>query len=104
VYIPYWEYVKLPVGFKFTIINRSGNNCYIEIQGGPNQQGRIYGNSSRDQYSYYQWYIQGNSNYANCVDLIKVKDGSNDTWNDRGDEWVIRGEGGPNGDYYYSNS
>jgi len=103
VYIPYWEFVKLPVGFKFTIINASNNNCYIQIQGGPNSTGQIYGNSSRGQGSYEEWYIQGSGGYANSVDLIKVREGFNDTWLNEGDMWVIRGESGPNGDYYWSN-
>lgn len=30
VYIPHWSDVNLPVGFTFTIVNTTGNNCYVD--------------------------------------------------------------------------
>ena len=92
VYIPYWESVRLPVGFKFTIINRSDHNVYIYTDSGFNDQGRIYG---VDGYGNYNgspgWYMNGDSDGANWVELIKVKEGFNVTDNNTGDEWAIRG-------------
>jgi hypothetical protein len=34
VYIPGWWRVNLPVGFTFTIVNRTGNDCYVDLEDG----------------------------------------------------------------------
>lgn len=92
VRIPYWESVRLPVGFKFTIINRSDHNIYIYTDEGPNNRGKIYGVDGNGNYTNSPgWYMNGDSDGANWVELIKVKDGFNVTDNNRGDEWAIRG-------------
>lgn len=92
VYIPYWEFVKLPVGFKFSVINRSSSTVYIEIENGPNQQGAIYGSTNKGQYPYTQWYVNGNSDFGSWTELIKVREGNNNSINSVGAEWIIRGD------------
>ena len=92
VRIPHWEAVKLPVGFKFTIINRSNYSVYVEIEGGPGNQGTIYGiDGNGNNYNWSQWYMDGNSNGANWLELMKVKEGYTSEVNSQGDQWVIRG-------------
>ena len=92
VRIPYWEYVKLPVGFKFSIINRSGSTVYVEMDSGFNNEGSIYGINGNGNYNAWpQWYMNGNTNGANWIELIKVKEGFTVSDNNRGAEWVIRG-------------
>ena len=94
VYIPYWEFVKLPVGFKFSIINRSNNSVYVYMDGGANETGIIYGFDNGNYSNAQGWYINGNTNGGNWVELIKVKEGFNSSITNRGDEWVIRGQTG----------
>ena len=99
VRIPYWEMVKLPVGFKFSIINRSDNTVYVYMDSGPNNQGNIYGVNGYGNFDNgYGWYIGGNNYGAQWVELMKVKEGynvydNNNGWTNRGAEWVIRGPG-----------
>lgn len=97
IYIPYWEFVKLPVGFKFTVINRNNTNVYVQVNGGPGPSGSIYGINGGGNYdSYYIWYINGNSNGANWIDFMKVKEGQRTETNSYGDQWAIRGPIGSN--------
>jgi hypothetical protein len=93
VAIPYWEFVKLPVGFKFTIINKSNHTVYLEILDGPNQSGSIYGINGYGNYdNNYMWYINGDNYGANWIELMKVKEGRRVTDGNQGDQWVIRGQ------------
>lgn len=102
VRIPYWEMVKLPVGFKFSIVNRSDNSVYVYLDSGPNEQGSIYGYENGNANNSGGWYISGNNYGANWIELIKVKEGynvydGNNGWTNRGAEWVIRGIDGQYG-------
>jgi len=92
VIIPYWEMVKLPVGFKFSIVNRSNQTVYVYLDSGPGPRGSIYGVQSWGYNNGSNWYINGNSNGANWVELIKVKEGFKVADNDQGPQWVIRGD------------
>lgn len=92
VYIPYWEFVKLPVGFKFSVINRGSQTVVIQVQGGPNQQGQIFGSNTKSQGAYATWFMNGNTSYAGWAELIKVKEGRNTGTGNGGDEWAIRGD------------
>jgi hypothetical protein len=71
IIIPPEELVSLPVGFTFTIINRSGNDCYVSLYntGGPTT-GTILG-SNRNT-SYFAWGIPDTGS-GSMVTLIKLE-------------------------------
>ena len=88
VYIPYWERVKLPVGYTITIINRSGSTMYLYLQGG-NNDGRIF--FSGGDTNTMGVYINDNGS-GQMVTLIKIEEGSNvDDADNHGDRWMIAG-------------
>lgn len=85
--IPYWDNVKLPVGFTFTIVNRCGGDVYVQLAGG-NQTGSIYG-SGRNAWS-TMWGIP-DSGSGSVVTLIKVEEGFDSNGVYQGDVWMISG-------------
>lgn len=91
VLIPVWAVVDLPVGFTFTIINRSGNHCYVELTGWPGPIGTIYG--AGRNLSYNSWGIP-DSGSGSMVTLILVEAGK-DLGNGNYTEpvWMISGPG-----------
>ena len=91
VLIPVWAVVDLPVGFTFTIINRSGSDCYLELAGWPGPRGTIYG--AGRNLSAYSWGIP-DSGSGSMVTLILVeagKDLGNGNYTDP--VWMISGPG-----------
>jgi hypothetical protein len=61
---------------------------------GFNTTGVIYGIDNGSYNNATGWYMSGNSDGANWVELIKVKEGFNVSNNNQGDQWVIRGTDG----------
>jgi hypothetical protein len=90
VTIPGWWRVNLPVGFTFTIVNRTGNDCYVELEGWPGEIGTILG--SGRNLNAYTWGIP-DSGSGSMVTLIKLEDGHN--YNNNGQQdgqvWMISG-------------
>ena len=92
VYIPGWWRVNLPVGFTFTIVNRTGNDCYVELEGWPGERGTILG-AGRD-ISTDTWGIP-DSGSGSMVTLILLEAGHdyNNGGNQDGPVWMISGPG-----------
>jgi hypothetical protein len=77
VFIPVWDTrwqngVELPVGFTFTIVNRSGGDCYVELTNWMGPRGTIHG-SGRNS-SLYVWGIP-DSGSGSMVTLLLVEAG-----------------------------
>jgi hypothetical protein len=87
--IPLWARVKLPVGFTFTIVNRSGNDCYVQLESWPGPRGTILG-SGRDA-DYHTWGIpSGNSGSMVTLLLLEAgHDGGNGNFSEP--VWMISG-------------
>ena len=94
VYIPYdFDYpegVKLPVGFTFTIVNYTGNDCYVQLRSF-SPRGTILG-AGRNA-SYYEWGIP-DSGTGSMVTLILLETGHDyGNSNATGPVWMISGPG-----------
>ncbi len=90
VTIPRESLLNLPVGFTFTIVNCSGNNCYVGLENtmGPDT-GTILG-AGRNA-SFYQWFIP-DSGTGSMVTLIKLESGHTYRYdNIDGPVWMISG-------------
>jgi hypothetical protein len=90
VYIPgWWTDKNLPVGFTFTIVNRTGSDCYVQLEGWPGTIGTILGagrNISTDI-----WGIP-DSGSGSMVTLIKLEDGHDyNNGAQDGQVWMISG-------------
>jgi hypothetical protein len=77
VFIPAWDPqwqngVALPVGFTFTIVNRSGGDCYVELSNWMGPRGTIHG-SGRNS-SLYVWGIP-DSGSGSMVTLLLLEAG-----------------------------
>jgi hypothetical protein len=92
VYIPGWWKTNLPVGFTFTIINRTGNDCYVELEGWPGERGTILG--AGRNLDYHTWGIP-DSGSGSMVTLILLEAGHdyNSGGNQDGPVWMISGPG-----------
>lgn len=93
VYIPGWWKTNLPVGFTFTIVNRTGNDCYVQLEGsGPNERGTILG--AGRNLNYHTWGIP-DSGSGSMVTLILLEAGHdyNNGGNQDGPVWMISGPG-----------
>ena len=91
VRIPGWWKTNLPVGFTFTIVNRTGNDCYVGLEGWPGEIGTILGagrNISTDI-----WGIP-DSGSGSMVTLILLEAGHDyNNGNQDGPVWMISGPG-----------
>jgi hypothetical protein len=87
--IPLWARVKLPVGFTFTIVNRSGGDCYVQLEGWPGPRGTILG-SDRNA-SYYEWGIPDTG--SGCMVTLLLLEAGHDGGNGNVSEpvWMISG-------------
>jgi hypothetical protein len=92
VYIPGWWKTNLPVGFTFTIINRTGNNCYVQLEGWPGERGTILG--AGRNLNYHTWGIP-DSGSGSMVTLILLEAGHdyNNGGSQDGPVWMISGPG-----------
>jgi hypothetical protein len=90
VYIPGWWRVNLPVGFTFTIVNRTGNNCYVQLEGWPGEIGTILG--AGRNISTPDWGIpdSGSGSMVTLILLESAHEYSNST---DGPVWMISGPG-----------
>jgi hypothetical protein len=90
VVIPGWWYVNLPVGFTFTIVNYTGNTCYVNLEWWPGEVGTILG--AGRNISTPVWGIP-DSGSGSMVTLIKLEDGHD--YNNQGQAfgpvWMISG-------------
>ena len=89
IIIPLWARVKLPVGFTFTIVNRSGGDCYVQLESWPGPRGTILG-SDRNA-SYYEWGIPdtGSGSMVTLLLLEAGHDGGNGNISEP--VWMISG-------------
>jgi hypothetical protein len=87
--IPLWARVKLPVGFTFTIVNRSGGECFVELESWPGPRGTILG-SDRNA-SYYMWGIPDTG--SGCMVTLLLLEAGHDGGNGNVSEpvWMISG-------------
>ncbi len=90
VTIPGWWRVDLPVGFTFTIVNCSFEDCYVSLEGWPGNIGTILG--AGRNLDYQSWGIP-DSGSGSMVTLIKLENGHD--YNNGGDQdgqiWMISG-------------
>ena len=97
VYIPHWQVKNLPVGFTVTIINTTGNDCYVECEDNPAGDGlqgqlKLAGRNIQT----YQIGIP-DSGSGSMVTLVKVKSGysmlNTDANTVYSDIWIVSGPG-----------
>lgn len=90
VTIPAWWRVNLPVGFTFTIVNRTGSDCYVNLEWFPGEVGTILG--AGRNIATPAWGIP-DSGSGSMVTLIKLEDGHdyNNGGQAYGQVWMISG-------------
>jgi hypothetical protein len=92
VYIPGWWRTSLPVGFTFTIVNRTGSDCYVQLENGfpVRETGTIFG--AGRNISTPEWGIP-DSGSGSMVTLILLEAGHdyNNNGNQDGPVWMISG-------------
>lgn len=97
VYIPHWTMVDLPVGFTFTIVNTTGNDCYVDMMYG-SVEGTYPGTMKLAGRNISTPYIGiPDSGSGSMVTLMKIKNGYNllntDIDNYQQDVWIVSGPG-----------
>jgi hypothetical protein len=90
VTIPGWWKTNLPVGFTFTIVNRTGSDCYVSLEGWPGEIGTILG--AGRNISTPDWGIP-DSGSGSMVTLILLEAGHdyNNEGQQDGPVWMISG-------------
>lgn len=94
VFIPHWNDKNLPVGFTFTVVNLTGNTCYVTTQSGDGGRGRLkLAGRNIDTYTIGI----PDSGSGSMVTFLKIKSGysmMNTDWNDYYDDvWIVSGPG-----------
>jgi hypothetical protein len=90
VVIPNEYILDLPVGFTFTIVNCTGNDCYVRLDSGNSERGTILG--AGRNISTYVWGIP-DSGSGSMVTLIKLESGFDFGGGSTGPVWMISGPG-----------
>ena len=90
VYIPGWWRVNLPVGFTFTIVNRTGSDCYVQLESWPGEIGTILGAGRNLDYDTWGIPDSGSGSMVTLILLEAAHEYGNST---DGPVWMISGPG-----------
>jgi hypothetical protein len=88
--IPGWWKTNLPVGFTFTIVNRTGNDCYVQLEGWPGPIGTILGAGRNISTDIWGIPDSGSGSMVTLILLESAHEYGNDT---DAPVWMISGPG-----------